>query len=92
VPVVATAVSGMGLAVADGDTGLLVPEKDPAALAAAVAGLLADPERARRLGEAGRRRVRDELNWGAVAAIHDRLARRALAAGGDGGVPAEEPA
>jgi glycosyltransferase involved in cell wall biosynthesis len=83
-PVVATAVSGLPLAVADGETGLLVPERDPAALAAALADLLADPERARRLGEAGRRRVRDELNWDAVAAIHDRLARAAVAAAAAG--------
>lgn len=79
-PVVATAVSGLPLAVADGETGLLVPEKDPAALAAAVTGLLADPERARRLGEAGRARVRAELNWDAVAAVHDRLYRAAVSA------------
>ena len=76
--VVATAISGLPLAVTDGVTGRLVPERDPAALAAAVLELLGDPERARRLGEAGRRRVRDELNWDAVAAIHDRLYRRAF--------------
>ena len=72
-PVVATAISGLLLAVADGLTGRLVLERDPAALAVAVIDLLGDPERARCLGEAGRRRVRDELNWDAVAAIHDRL-------------------
>lgn len=77
-PVVATDVAGMPLAVADGDTGLLVPPADPAALAAAVGGLLADPERARRLGDAARRRVEEELNWSAVAAVHDRLYRRAV--------------
>ena len=79
-PVVATAVSGLPLAVEDGVNGLLVPERDPAALAAAVTSLLADRERAARMGEAGRRRVRDELNWDAVAAIHDRLDRRAVGA------------
>jgi glycosyltransferase involved in cell wall biosynthesis len=81
-PVVATAVSGLPLAVTAGETGLLVPERDPAALAAAVVDLLGDRGRARRFGEAGRRRVRDELNWDAVAAVHDRLCRRAV--GGDG--------
>jgi phosphatidyl-myo-inositol dimannoside synthase len=79
-PVVATAVSGLPLAVADGETGLLVPEKDPAALAAAVTAVLAEPERARRLGEAARARVREELNWDAVAAVHDRLYRAAVSA------------
>ena len=77
-PVVATAISGLPLAVTDGVTGRLVPERDPAALAAAVVELLGDPERAHRLGDTGRRRVRDELNWDAVAAVHDRLYRRAL--------------
>ncbi len=79
-PVVGTAISGLPLAVVDGETGLLVPEKDPAALAAAVAELLADPERAAALGRAGAQRVRDELNWDSIAAIHDRLYRRAVAA------------
>jgi phosphatidyl-myo-inositol dimannoside synthase len=79
-PVVATDVSGMPLAVAPGETGLLVPERQPAALAAAVLDLLDDPARGRRLGEAGRARVERELNWGAIAGIHDGLARAAVAA------------
>ena len=83
-PVVASDVAGLPLAVADGETGLLVPERDPAALAAAVGGLLADPERARRLGAAGRRRVEAELNWSAIAAVHDRLYRQAAAGAGSG--------
>lgn len=77
-PVVGTAVSGLPLAVLDGETGLLVPEKDPAALAGAVAALLADPQRAEAMGERGARRVREELNWDAVAAIHDRLYQRVV--------------
>lgn len=72
-PVVASEVSGMPLAVAHGETGLLVPERDPAALAAAVGDLLAAPDRAGEMGRAGRRRVETELNWDAVAAVHDRL-------------------
>ena len=53
-PVVGTAVSGLPLAVLPGETGLLVPEKDPAALAAAISGLLADPARRRGDGPGGR--------------------------------------
>jgi glycosyltransferase involved in cell wall biosynthesis len=41
--------------VRDGETGLLVPAGDPAPLAAALAGLLANPERRSALGLAGRR-------------------------------------
>ncbi|HEX4955726.1 MAG TPA: glycosyltransferase [Thermoanaerobaculia bacterium] len=81
-PVVATDVSGIPLAVQAGKTGLLVPEKSPEALAAAISELLADPVRAATLGAEGRRRVRHELNWGAIAAEHDRLYRQAAAGGG----------
>jgi glycosyltransferase involved in cell wall biosynthesis len=80
-PVVGTAVSGLPLAVSDGVTGRLVPERDSGALAAALVELLADPATARRMGEAGRERVRNELNWPAIARIHDGLLREAMAAG-----------
>ncbi|SDR26329.1 glycosyltransferase family 4 protein [Thermostaphylospora chromogena] len=55
-PVVATAVGGVPAMV--GDAGVLVPYGDAAALRAAVARLLGDPEEARRLGEAAARRGR----------------------------------
>lgn len=77
-PVVASNVSGLPMAVEPGNTGLLVPEKDAQALAEAVLELLDDSDRARRLGQAGRQRVAEELNWPAVARIHDRLAREAV--------------
>jgi glycosyltransferase involved in cell wall biosynthesis len=77
-PVVASDLAGMPLAVDSGVTGLLVPEKDPVALAAALGELLADPQRARAMGEAGRLKVQEELNWDAVAMRHDALYRRAV--------------
>jgi glycosyltransferase involved in cell wall biosynthesis len=49
-----------------------VPPEDPAALAAALSSLLRDPERARRLGEAGLRRARSEFS---VARMADRTAQ-----------------
>jgi glycosyltransferase involved in cell wall biosynthesis len=79
-PVVATDVSGIPLAVRDGETGLLVPERQPARLAAAIVELLADPERAARFGSAGEEAVRTELNWSAVAARHDALYQAAASA------------
>ena len=56
-PVVASALSGVPELVEDGVSGLLVPPGDPAALAAAVGRLLADPALAAALGGRGRRRV-----------------------------------
>ncbi|MFI1987717.1 glycosyltransferase [Actinoplanes sp. NPDC020271] len=56
-PVVATRHSGIPEAVVDGETGLLSPEADPAALAASLTRLLADEELQRRLGEQARKHV-----------------------------------
>jgi len=59
--VVATDVPGHRDVVVHGETGLLVPPEEPAALADAIVSLVADPERRRRMGEAGRRRVLKEF-------------------------------
>ncbi len=53
VPVVASNVNGLRDAVRDGETGVLVPHGDSAALAAVVVDLLADPERRGQMGAAG---------------------------------------
>jgi glycosyltransferase involved in cell wall biosynthesis len=58
-PVVATDVGGVSEAVESGETGLLVPTNDEAALAAALLRLVADPGLRRRLGEKGRQRYRE---------------------------------
>ncbi len=55
--VVATAVGGTGEAIVDGVSGLLVPPKDPGALAAALARVLSDERLRSRLAGAGRARV-----------------------------------
>ena len=70
-PVVATAVSSIPEIVADGETGLLVPPEDPAALADAVNVLLDDPARAAGMGDAGRIRARAEFS---VARMTERTA------------------
>jgi glycosyltransferase involved in cell wall biosynthesis len=57
-PVVASAVGGLRDAVVDGETGILVPPRDPVALSAAVRSLLADPERRASMGRAARDRAR----------------------------------
>ena len=55
-PVIAAGAGGPLEIVADGESGLLVPPHDPAAMAAAISQLLADPEKIRAMGAAGRRR------------------------------------
>jgi glycosyltransferase involved in cell wall biosynthesis len=57
VPVVATAVGGTPEIIVDGESGRLVPLRDPVALAGAVLELLSDPARRRSIGQAGRSRV-----------------------------------
>ena len=61
-PVVAGAVAGALDAVVDGETGILVEPERTEAVAGALTELLLDPERARRLGDAGARRAA-ELSW-----------------------------
>jgi glycosyltransferase involved in cell wall biosynthesis len=56
-PVVATDVRGCREVVADGETGLLVPVQDSAALAEGLVTVLSDADLARRLGQAGRVRA-----------------------------------
>ncbi len=67
-PVVASAISGVPLAVTDGETGLLVGENERDELARALVALARDPDRRRRLGDAARSRAESELTWDAVAA------------------------
>ena len=79
-PVIASRVPGHVDTVANGDTGVLVPVDDPAALAAAAAALLADPARARALGAAGRTRARHDFSVDRMAAEVAEVYRRAAAA------------
>lgn len=79
-PVVASATGGIKEVVVDGETGYLVPfEQDPVTsfpsdpqrfardLAAGINQLLKDPEKCRRFGDAGRKRVEEIFSWTAIA-------------------------
>jgi glycosyltransferase involved in cell wall biosynthesis len=63
VPVVATAVGGIGEMIRDGRDGVLCPPGDPAALAAAVVRVIEDPDLARRLTDSAYQRVMDQFTF-----------------------------
>lgn len=79
-PVVATAVGGNPELVADGETGLLVPARQPQALAEALARVLSAPERAQAMGQAARRRAQAEFSVASMVAgycsLYDALLAR----------------
>jgi glycosyltransferase involved in cell wall biosynthesis len=76
-PIVTTDEPGCREVVRHGDNGLLVPARDPAALASAIGALLADRTRARAMGDRGRERAVDEFDVASVVAqtmaIYDDL-------------------
>jgi D-alanyl-D-alanine dipeptidase len=71
-PVIGARTGGIPDAIADGQSGLLVPPDHPEALAEALVRLLSDPERASEMGRQGRRRVLDGFTWSHAA---ERIAR-----------------
>ena len=78
-PVIACRGEGPEDFIGDGVSGLLVPPRDPAALAAALERLLGDAEAAQRMGEAGRRAVTG-LTWqrsaAALVGVYDDVLAR----------------
>lgn len=80
VPVIATRAGGVPEIVVDGESGLLVPPRDPQAMAEAILNLLANPLRRVEMGEAGRDRVRRHFDRRRMIAAYEGLYAR-LAAG-----------
>lgn len=78
IPAIGGAVAGALDAVVDGETGLLVDPTDHLALASAATALLADPQRARAMGEAGRAYA-EQHAWPLIAAQVEALLRRVAA-------------
>jgi glycosyltransferase involved in cell wall biosynthesis len=80
-PVIATRFGSVPEVVVDGETGLLVPPGDVAALRAALERLLGDADLRRRLGAAARERIRERFAWDAVTdatiAVYESALRRA---------------
>lgn len=80
-PVVASDIPGYREVVTDGIEGLLVPPRDPEALAAGLVRVLRDPQLAARLGEAGRVRART-FDWPIVVDRLEELYGRAIQSAG----------
>ena len=80
-PVVAAAVGGLLDTVVDQVTGLHVPPRNPAALAAALEQLRADDDRRRAYGEAAAVRVRERFGWAQVTTRTAALYAVAVARG-----------
>lgn len=66
-PLVGTNVGGIPTIIADGVTGLIVPPRDPRALAEALDKLCADKDRRKKMGHAARARVEAEFSWPKIA-------------------------
>src|SRR5690606_33167776 len=72
IPVVASAVGGLLTLVDDGDSGFLVPERDPRLFARATVDIISDPHRARVMGARAAARARS-YTWSFAAARLRRL-------------------
>jgi phosphatidylinositol alpha-1,6-mannosyltransferase len=62
-PCIGSTADAAGDVIVDGETGLLVPYGDVAAIASAIATLLTDRDRAERMGQAGQRRAREQFSY-----------------------------
>ncbi|MDB5357461.1 MAG: hypothetical protein JWN24_3914 [Phycisphaerales bacterium] len=74
-PVVATRVGGNPEIVIDGETGFLVPARDPGLLADAILKVWRDPQMGRKLGLAGHQRVRNYFDVRRMMADYEMLYR-----------------
>jgi D-inositol-3-phosphate glycosyltransferase len=77
-PVIGSAVGGLTYTIADGVTGVLVPPRDPSALAARLIELARHPALGERMGRAARARVEREFTWERVAERTDQLYRAVM--------------
>jgi len=75
-PSAAFAVGGIPEVVTAGETGLLAPFGDTAALADGIVALMADPARRAAMGEAARRRAREKFSAAAILPRYEALYRR----------------
>ena len=88
-PVIGSAVGGLPFTIKDGETGLLVPPRDPEALANSLRQLLRNSERCVQMGLAARKRVEHEFTWSIVAMRTAALYEAVLAERRQGLLPVE---
>ncbi|OGC14600.1 hypothetical protein A3J90_03345 [candidate division WOR-1 bacterium RIFOXYC2_FULL_37_10] len=67
--VIASDIPGPNAVMSPGETGMLVPKQDPAALAAAIKEILANPEKAKEMGRKGRELVEKKYDWSVIGDI-----------------------
>ena len=77
-PVVATNVGGNPEVVVDGETGFLVPPKNPEKMAEAIITLLKNEELAMKMGEAGRKRVEEKFSLERMVREYEEIYRNLL--------------
>lgn len=78
-PVIASRVAGIAMAVRHEETGLLVPPGDSSALAIAITRALSQPSEAKAWGDKGRQVLESELTWDRIAARYEAVFERATA-------------
>jgi glycosyltransferase involved in cell wall biosynthesis len=78
-PVVATDLEGHPELIVEGETGLLVPPRNPDALAQAILRMLENPTRAKAMARAGRKRVEAQFSMAQKIQRTEALYRRLLA-------------
>ena len=82
-PVVASGISGIPLAITEGKEGRLVAEREPVQLAAALADVLGNGDARRRMGAAARAKAELELTWKVVAGRYREAYQRGITAKGE---------
>jgi len=91
IPVIGSDVGGIKFTVADGETGFLVPPRQPGVLADRMERLLKDPALARRMGREARARVERMFTWKKVGERTAELYESTLRAARDGSVASTLP-
>lgn len=77
-PVVVTDVGSLAESVDNNVTGLIIPPRDPEALAAAIVRLMKDAELRKRMGENGYRKLHTDMSWERIVAMTEDVYRQSL--------------